>query len=581
MLDLLLRGQSDPLAEARARAREGGDREALARIEAVEQDQGRAEAEVLRRERETERVRTSPGVTRARLREALDAESKARRGLLDAMSRAHHLVRDALPATNALPPERIQALLAPGEQLLAYSVSSAGSCAFLVSPESIRCFEIPTQEVVEAADAYREAMARSAGDLDATVVPMSMRLFEAAVPRKMWASLSGAKRLYLLLDGALAGVPFETLVVAERQGTPLWWAEAGPPIAYEPSASVLAWLRARPRGTANRPDLVAVGNPVFAGNGPSAPWPETGALVTEVRAGGQAERIGLRPGDVIVGYDEQEVRDAVGLRVAVQGVGADRGEVPVRFVREGERTEVRAGPGSLGVAIAKEPPTVAGPALLAAGPLSVALRSALRKAEGLTALPGTGVEVEAIERLLRERKGDAASATVLLGPRAREAALHAAAQGPRFLHLATHGLVDETETASFSALALTMPTVPVVGDDGFLTLVDLFRRWRGRLEGTDLVVLSACESTRGREQRGEGIYALPWGFLFAGARAVVASHWKVSDESTALLMTELYRRILEEGEDPLVALAGARLVTKARHPNPYDWGAFVLIGAPD
>ena len=72
---------------------------------------------------------------------------------------------------------------------------------------------------------------------------------------------------------------------------------------------------------------------------------------------------------------------------------------------------------------------------------------------------------------------------VLLLPRCFEAgsALLDVATGPRFLHLATHGIVDETDTASFSALALTMPAVPVPGDDGFLTLVDLFSRWRGRL----------------------------------------------------------------------------------------------------
>jgi CHAT domain-containing protein len=283
----------------------------------------------------------------------------------------------------------------------------------------------------------------------------------------------------------------------------------------------------------------------------------------------------------LTSYDGKSVRDAAALRAAVEAAGPGRAEIVLGFWRDGDLHETRAVPGLLGVGVAAEPPDVAGPRLLAGDQVGVALRSAAERGSRLRPLPGSRKEVEAIAGAVAAKVGESGRVTVLVGKAARESALFDAARGARYLHLATHGLVDETEMASFSALALTMPTVPAVGDDGFLTLVDLFGRWQGRLDGTDLVVLSACDSARGREQRHEGAYALPWGFLFAGARAVVASQWKVDDEATAFLMADMYRRMFAgDGQAPIEALRGARLATKALYPHPYHWGAFVFAGAP-
>jgi CHAT domain-containing protein len=94
-------------------------------------------------------------------------------------------------------------------------------------------------------------------------------------------------------------------------------------------------------------------------------------------------------------------------------------------------------------------------------------------------------------------------------------------------------------------------------------------------------VLSACDSQKGRLERDEGMLALPLGFCFAGAPAVVASLWKVDDESTALLMSDFYRRILSDGAPgPCEALHAARRELKKKHPDPRHWGAFVFVGAP-
>ena len=104
----------------------------------------------------------------------------------------------------------------------------------------------------------------------------------------------------------------------------------------------------------------------------------------------------------------------------------------------------------------------------------------------------------------------------------------------------------------------------------------------------DLVVLSACETAGGKMSHGEGIVGLTSEFLFAGSRSVVASIWKVNDESTSLFMESFYRS-LRGGLSKTHALREARLETMRKQINstvtgeqeslasPYFWAPFVLI----
>jgi hypothetical protein len=62
------------------------------------------------------------------------------------------------------------------------------------------------------------------------------------------------------------------------------------------------------------------------------------------------------------------------------------------------------------------------------------------------------------------------------------------------------------------------------------------------LQGTELVILSACDSGTGEIKIGEGVMSLRRAFRIAGAETVLASHWKVSDKATSQLMTEFVRR---------------------------------------
>jgi CHAT domain-containing protein len=97
------------------------------------------------------------------------------------------------------------------------------------------------------------------------------------------------------------------------------------------------------------------------------------------------------------------------------------------------------------------------------------------------------------------------------------------------------------------------------------------------LWGTQLVVLSACDTGRGDIQLGEGVYGLRRAFLAAGAETVVTSLWKVSDQVTKELMEGYYRHLLE-GHGRTSALREAMRRLRLEHPHPHFWAAFTALG---
>jgi CHAT domain-containing protein len=243
------------------------------------------------------------------------------------------------------------------------------------------------------------------------------------------------------------------------------------------------------------------------------------------------------------------------------------------------------------------------PAVQLAGGPSV-LRSLTRDYDGLKfqPLPGAGAEARSVAKLL----GD--DAILYLGADAREAELKAV-QSPRVLHLATHGFYfpDQEFNPSYPAAKLNQTTRPpytkagnnwenpmvrcgialaganhamqitnALAEDGLLTgleasLLDL--------QGTELVILSACDSGTGEVKIGEGMMSLRRAFLIAGAQTVLASHWNISDKATNQLMTEFMRR-WQAGESRAAAWREAQLslLHSKDFSNPYFWAAFTLTG---
>jgi CHAT domain-containing protein len=98
------------------------------------------------------------------------------------------------------------------------------------------------------------------------------------------------------------------------------------------------------------------------------------------------------------------------------------------------------------------------------------------------------------------------------------------------------------------------------------------------LWGTQLVVLSACESGRGEvDDIGQGVYGLRRAVMVAGAETLVTSLWQVSDQVTRDLMVAYYKNLLA-GQGRSEALRQASLAIRKQHPSPFFWAPFIAIG---
>ena len=255
-----------------------------------------------------------------------------------------------------------------------------------------------------------------------------------------------------------------------------------------------------------------------------------------------------------------------------------------------------------------EPPShPAGGALAQAGHATAVERffAALRadprqRAWAPTPLPGTRREAQAIQRLLPQ-------AQLYLGPEATKGRL-LGVPTPGILHLATHGffLEDAPQLPSARALAEVgalgeVPHAPRPSDpllrSGLVfagaggsasgpgpsqpsperSLVTALELAGLNLWGTQLVVLSACDTGRGDIKLGQGVYGLHRAFLVAGAETVIMSLWKVNDETTGALMEAYYQHLLA-GQGRASALREAMRELRRTRPHPHHWAPFLAMG---
>ncbi len=182
-------------------------------------------------------------------------------------------------------------------------------------------------------------------------------------------------------------------------------------------------------------------------------------------------------------------------------------------------------------------------------------------------LPSTDDEVQSIRSYMG---GDG---VVLSGKAATESAFKTqAARKYGTIHLAVHAIADQTNP---DRAALIFAPEKKSGDDGLLQVREIQNL---PLNRTDLVTLSACDTSMGRVEGQEGVSSIVYAFLYAGANSAVASLWTAEDSSTAALMKSFYRH-LSAGETKSGALRSAQLEFLARGSQPpFYWASFQLIG---
>jgi CHAT domain-containing protein len=214
----------------------------------------------------------------------------------------------------------------------------------------------------------------------------------------------------------------------------------------------------------------------------------------------------------------------------------------------------------------------------------------------VAALPGTKVEIDGVSKLL---KTAGYQVNQVMQKEASEKNVKAV-KGPALVHIATHGYflqdADEGEGSVFGVHAENASNNPLLrsglilagagktitgagtditsNDNGVLTAYEAMNL---NLEGTNLVILSACETGLGDVKSGEGVYGLQRAFQVAGADALIMSLWKVDDAATQQLMTNFYTNWLKLGNKQK-AFKQAQLQLMTKYKEPYYWGAFVMMG---
>ncbi len=406
-----------------------------------------------------------------------------------------------------------------------------------------------------AESARQELSTRPNGDSAKAVNLLRQLHAQRIAPAR--SHLAGVRRLIILPAGWMAGVPIEALTDEYT-------------ISYAPSGTIYAWLQEKAeyrkqRGGAGG-KLLALGDPVFQQpKGPGKPTPvlpDHGVHLAMVTPDSNAASSGLLRGDVLLTYDGRKLSNPEDLGSVILHTRGEeattRGEagIPVTAWRSGQTLEITVAPGKLGVRPSTRP---AREAVQAERQLDTVLANA--RGPSFAPLPGTRSEVQAVAKLFEPAK-EQAGATILFGADANEEELDSLARSGelksfRFLHLATHGIMDD-EVPMRSALILSQEPTDganaveriIAGKevyDGRLTAEQIVRTWK---LDADLVTLSACETALGKKSGGEGHLGFAQALFVSGARSLLLSLWKVDDTATALLMIRFYENLLGRFEKP-------------------------------
>jgi CHAT domain-containing protein len=204
-------------------------------------------------------------------------------------------------------------------------------------------------------------------------------------------------------------------------------------------------------------------------------------------------------------------------------------------------------------------------------PAAVLRDLGLNPAGNMPRLPFSAQEARAIARVVSPNQ----SLSALGFKASRQTATSPELSKYRIIHFATHGVLD-LEHPELSGIVLSMVDEKGQPQDGYLRLGDIYNL---NLPA-ELVVLSACQTGVGKQVKGEGLIAITRGFMYAGAKSVVASLWKVEDAATSELMAEFYEQMFTNKLKPAAALRAAqiKISEEKRWQSPYYWAGFFLQG---
>lgn len=145
----------------------------------------------------------------------------------------------------------------------------------------------------------------------------------------------------------------------------------------------------------------------------------------------------------------------------------------------------------------------------------------------------------------------------------------------RIVQFATHGILNNA-SPMYSHLVLSQ-SKDAEQEDGLLEAWEM----KDLNLNADMVILSACETARGKISSGEGVIGMSWALFIAGAPTTVVSQWKVESSSTTELMLEFHRQLLTgKGISKAEALrrASLKLLKNKQYQHPSYWAGFVIVG---
>ncbi len=441
-------------------------------------------------------------------------------------------------------------VLAPDTLLLEYALGEEHSYLWALSGTALHSYTLPKRSLIEEAARrfYRNLTARNQASADENTAQRQARI--AAAERELHAAgqaLSkliiapaaaqlGTKRLLIVADGALQYVPFAALPTPKDEGGRMKDEEKN--ARLHPSSLILHPSPLIPHPLVVRHEIITL---------PSA---STLAVIRNEMGDRKpaAQQLLVLADPVFEAQDERV--QTINLKL--------------------EKTEqAKPDPAKKD----DQPPAIGETATRVLLLKKVVQETGAESAAfSIPRLPFTRNEAEAILALVpagqRQAKFDF---------NANRAALTGAALGPtRIIHFATHGFLNSLNP-ELSGLVLSLVNEQGAPQNGYLLAPDLYNL---KLDATELVVLSACQTGLGKEVRGEGLTGLTRGLMYAGAPRVVASLWSVSDAATAELMKEFYQGMLTRQLRPAAALRAAQLALwrQKQLQSPYYWAAFTLQG---